>query len=61
MVACLVGVLIYHCIRHLMRVEKSVSRQGTFRPQEATFRVLWNSLQGSFEIFLHEDAQHPPF
>ena len=43
MVDCLVGVLIYHCIHHLMRVEKSVSRQGTVRPQEATFHVLWNS------------------
>ena len=43
MVDCLVGVLIYHCIHHLRRVEKSVSRQGTVRPQEATFHVLWNS------------------
>ena len=43
MVVCLVGVLNYHCIHHLMRVEESVSIQGTFHPQEATFHVLWNS------------------
>ena len=39
MVVC----LNYHCIHHLMRVEESVSIQGTFHPQEATFHVLWNS------------------
>ena len=43
MVDCLVGVLNYHWIHHLMKVEESVSIQGTFHPQEATFHVLWNS------------------
>ena len=43
MVDCLVGVLNYHCIHLLMRVEESVSIQGTFHLQEATFHVLWNS------------------
>ena len=58
MVDCLVGVLIYHCIHHLMRVEKSVSRQGTFRPQEATFHVLWNSCKVRLKFSC---TAHPPF